>query len=313
MKRFCIIDTFGLLFRAYYALPDMKTQKGLPSGAIFGMANFLIQLLGTWKPDNLLAVIDMGKPTFRHDAYEHYKANRVEAPDDFKVQIDHALKVLKAFGIPIVGLEGYEADDLAGTIAKYVSQHQKNTEVICFTGDQDYFQLVNDKVHVLTPQIGFSKAKLYTPEAVQEKLGITPDQVVDFKGLKGDASDNVPGVPGIGDKTAAKLLQQYRTIEGVYEHIDELKGKLKENLGKYKDQAFMSRDLVRLHTDIPFDKHLIQESKVHEFNMKEIEKTLIEYDCYSTLQRFKKLEETKSTKITKNPTPVETPKQQSLF
>jgi len=161
--------------------------------------------------------------------------------------------------------------------------------VMFVTGDQDYLQLVNDRTTVLTPQVGFQKTKLYDSEAVFEKLGVTPEQVVDFKALKGDASDNVPGVPGIGTKTAAKLLQEYTTLEGVYEHVSDLKGKLRENLETYKDQAFLSRDLVVLDKAVDIGDFDIQTAEFHVEDLKKVEPLLLEYECFSLVRKLRRL------------------------
>jgi len=290
MKRLCIIDTFALMFRAFYAIPDLKTQTGLPSSMILGMSKFILQMLSMWKPEYMIAVIDMGKPTFRHEISAEYKANREEAPDDFKIQIDHVFRLIKSFGIPILGREGFEADDLAGTLCKKIPAEHDDVEILCITGDQDYFQLVNDRVRVVSPQIGFHKLKLYDVDGVIEKLGVRPDQVIDFKSLQGDSSDNIAGVPGVGKKTAAKLLNEYETLECVLDNIDKIKGKLQENIIHYKGKVIDNKELVTILTDIPLDDFTLEQGRFDYENIGKVEPILFEYDCFSSVKQLKAMQ-----------------------
>ncbi len=287
MKKFIIIDTFALMFRAYYALPDLKTQAGLPSGAVFGMGNFIIQILDMFRPDYVIAVKDMAAKTFRHEQFEAYKANRTEAPDNFKVQIEHVFRLIESFGIPLIGIEGFEADDLAGTLSRRIPLEYDDMDVVCVTGDQDYLQLVNERVTILTPQIGFNKTKIYDRAAVFEKLGVYPEQVVDYKSLKGDTSDNVPGVPGIGEKTASMLLQRFGTLEDVYANIDSVEGKLREKLIMYKDQALMCRHLVQLDLNVSIENFDLQEAVFTPEHFQNVEAVLAEYDCFSVVKKLR--------------------------
>ena len=314
MKTFCIIDSFALMFRAYYALVDMKTQKGFPSGAIFGVTNFLLQIIETWNPDYLVAAIDMGQPTFRHEMYEAYKANRTEAPEDFITQIEPIFEIIRSFQIPLIGVPGFEADDLAGTLAVKMFNEHEDMRILCFTGDHDYFQLVNDRIHVFTPHIGFHKAKLYTPEAVFEKSGVHPHQIIDFKSLKGDTSDNVVGVPGIGDKTASKLLNEFETLEEIYENIEHISGKLQENLLTYKDRVFLNRELVKIRTDAPLQEDILEKSIWNEIPLEDIEPRLIQYECFSCIQKLKKMIQRKDAALSPSILKKENiAQQQSLF
>ena len=294
------------MFRSYYALSELKTQNGLPSGAIFGMSNYLISLLSTFNPDYLIAVSDTGKPTFRHEVYSQYKANRTEAPEDFTLQIPHVFELIKTFDIPLLSQEGFEADDLAGTLCK---QYSKEYQVTCVTGDMDYLQLVNKNTNIYSPQSGYQKAKLYNIEGVHEKIGLLPSQVIDFKGLKGDPSDNIPGVPGVGDKTAQKLLSEYKTLEGVYQNLESFKGKLLENLTLYKEQAFLSKELATIKQDMDISFEL-EDSKVDKEKHQEALSFLYKYDCHSSAKKLERL-------LNKKPVSEENKKttqvQESLF
>lgn len=249
-----LIDGFSLVFRAYHALSrtGMQTPTGEPTFAVFAFANILIGLLDKQKPEAMAVVFDTSAPTFRHEVFDQYKANRDAFPDDLVPQMSRIKTLIDLMGLPRIELPGFEADDLIGTISKRESND--GHEVLCVTSDKDYFQLVNDKVHVLRPGKDPGTYDKYDASKVEEKFGVPPHQVIDVLALMGDAVDNVPGVKGIGEKTAIPLIQQFGTLEAMYERLPEVeKAGVRKKLEESRDMAFMSKHLVTIHTDAPID------------------------------------------------------------
>lgn len=245
-----LIDVSSYFYRAFFALPPLTTSTGLPTNAIYGFTTMLQRLLKEHKPVYIAAVLDRPEPTFRHDAYRDYKANRPEMPDNLAVQIPHMKDVLQAFRIPMVEKPGYEADDIIGTLARQAAG--EGMRVVIVTGDKDLCQLVDDRITLLDTM----KNAVIDAEAVRQKYGVGPDAIVDIFALIGDKVDNVPGVPGIGEKTAAALISTYGSLDGLYGRLDEIgKKKLKETLLQYKEQAYVSRDLVTIDTAVPLEVH----------------------------------------------------------
>lgn len=259
-KTLVLIDGHSLAFRVYYGLErtNMRTSDGTPVWAVYGFLNSLFRLLQKIQPDAIAIAFDVSRITFRNDQYADYKANRDSMPEEMKAQMDLIRESVEVLGIPIYELPNYEADDVIGTLSAQAVQEGYQVDIL--TGDQDAFQLVDDdKVHVLIPPRTLKdEMKTYTRDEVFKKWGVYPEQVIDFKGLKGDTSDNIPGVPGVGDKTAAKLLTQFQTLEGVYEAIDTQKGKLRERLETYQEQAFLSKQLATIVRDAPIQAELNQ-------------------------------------------------------
>ena len=240
-----LLDSNSLLNRAYYAMPNLTDRSGLHTGAIFGYMNMLINVLDKYQPTHAVAVFDRKAPVFRKSIYAGYKAQRKPMPEELAEQLEPLKGILRAMGIPVAELDGFEADDLIGSISR-----QWEYPAFIVTGDKDSLQLVNERVHVLLTKKGVSDVEDYTPERLKED-GLTPSQVIDLKSLMGDASDNIPGVPGVGEKTAKDLLQKYSTLDGVYAHLEEQKGKLKEKLEAGKDSAYMSYELATIKCDVP--------------------------------------------------------------
>lgn len=249
-KKLVLIDGNSIIYRAFFALPLLNNDKGIYTNGVFGFMSMLLRILEEEEPTHMLVAFDAGKTTFRHATYKEYKGGRQKTPPELSEQFPVLKEVLNAFGIQHYQLEQYEADDIIGTLA--TNGDANKWDVTVFSGDKDLLQLVNNRVRVHLTKKGISDVEEYTPSFMEEKMGITPDQIIDLKALMGDNSDNIPGVPGIGQKTAIKLLDQYTTLENVYEHIDELSGKkLKENLHTYKDDAFMSKGLVTIERESP--------------------------------------------------------------
>ncbi len=240
-----IVDGSSYIFRAYYAIRHLSNSKGLPTNAVYGFTQMLLRLLKEEKPEYLVMVFDSKEPSFRKREFEAYKANREVPPDDLIPQFDYIKKVVEALNIPQLELPGFEADDIIATVAKRLVPPEN--PVVIVTGDKDLMQLVNHHVVLLDEM----KGKRIDVEGVREKFGVKPEQVVDVLGLMGDSSDNIPGVPGIGPKTAGQLVQQYGSLEGVYEHLADLKGKKADDLKAHRDQAFLSKRLATLREDVP--------------------------------------------------------------
>ena len=247
-KMLLAIDGNSLLFRAFYALPLMENQKGEYTNAIYGFFSMIFNALERVKPDDMVVAFDVKGPVFRHETFSEYKGGRKETPPELIPQFALLKKALDMIGIKYVEQQGFEADDFLGTFAKTYEKNGDNAYLL--TGDRDTYQLISDHVTVLMTKKGVSELLEVDKTMLNEIYTLKADQMVDLKGLMGDASDNIPGVKGVGEKTAVKLLTAYGNIEGVYENIDEIKGALKEKLIKDRDNAFMSREIGTIVTDI---------------------------------------------------------------
>lgn len=251
-KRFVVIDGNHLIHRAFYAIQaPLKTSNGEQTNAIYGFASMLLNIIETEEPDYIAVTFDEHAPTFRHEKHEEYKATRVKAPDELYAQIPRIREMIKKFNVPMYSKEGYEADDMMGTLATKAEKEGITTHIV--TGDMDMLQLVGPKIHVIFPHKGYKEPLDYDAEKVMEKYGITPEQVVDYKALVGDTSDNIKGVDGIGPKGAADLLSKYKTLDGIYEHLDEVSGNIKEKLERDREAAYFAHDLARIRTNVPCD------------------------------------------------------------
>jgi DNA polymerase-1 len=267
MKKIMILDGNSLLFRAFYALPPLKTKKGQYTNAVYGFLSMLYKLIDTYSPEYLCVAFDPEKPTFRHQQYKDYKATRQKAPSELVQQFQLIRDVLDIHRIKRVEVEGFEADDLAGTFA--CAAKEQGTDVYLVTSDKDYLQLIDENVKVILTKKGVSNTEEMDLKSMEEEYGLTPEQFVDLKSLMGDSSDNIPGVSGVGEKTALKLMQEYKSLDNIYENIDSIKGKLKEKLEADKMQAYMSQTLARIITDIPIEFD-IEEFKMQKPDMKKL-------------------------------------------
>ncbi|HOZ51117.1 MAG TPA: DNA polymerase I [Chitinophagaceae bacterium] len=255
-KKLFLLDAFALIFRAYFALSKSPriTSNGKNTNAQFGFLNTLIELIKNQKPSHLAVCFDTKEPTERHTDYEHYKANRQETPEDILLAVPDIKRILEAFNIPIVEVPGYEADDIIGTLS--VKASKEGYEVYMVTSDKDYGQLVSDKVFMYKPASGFSKQETLGVKEVCEKWDIeNVSQVIDILGMMGDAVDNIPGIKGVGEKTAAKLLKEYGTLENVLENADNIKGSIGEKVRNGKADAIMSKKLATIILDVPCEFH----------------------------------------------------------
>lgn len=248
-KRLILIDGNSLLYRAFFAMRYLSTSDGQPTNALYGLTTMLLRVLEE-KPDYIAVAFDTHAPTFRHEEFPAYKAQRKPTPDALIQQGEPARDLVRAFNIPVIEAPGYEADDIIGALAALAAGQGVRTTIV--TGDLDALQLVNDDVEVMTTVRGVSDTVVYNSDSVQQRFGLRPDQMTDFKGLKGDSSDNIPGVPGIGDKTAAELLQRYGTLENLLDHVDELpEGRVRKTLEDNRDQALLSKRLATIVTELP--------------------------------------------------------------
>ncbi|HEY8641896.1 MAG TPA: DNA polymerase I [Candidatus Dormibacteraeota bacterium] len=246
--RLVLIDAHSLIYRAFFALPPMSTSAGDVTNAVYGFTSMLAIVLAN-RPEYAIAAFDLGKPTFRSQEYAEYKAGRRPMPDDLRPQIELTRDVLKSLAIPIYGVEGFEADDVIGTLSR--KGEAEGLHVTIVSGDLDCLQLVTDNVDALVPRRGITDTFLYSPDQVRQRYGFEPPQLIDYKALRGDTSDNIPGVPGVGDKTAADLVQKYGSIENLLEHLDELReGRVKTNLKAAADQVRLGKRMVTIRTDV---------------------------------------------------------------
>ena len=252
-KRLLLIDGHSMAYRAFYALPaeNFTTASGQHTNAIYGFATMLLSLLSSEKPTHVAVAFDVSRKTFRSEIFPEYKANRAKTPDEFRSQMSYLHELVSAFGITQFEVEGYEADDVIATITKWAEK--EGAEVFICTGDRDSFQLVNDKTTVLYPKRGVSDLARMTPEAVQEKYGMSPAQYPDFAALRGDPSDNLPSIPGVGEKTAAKWVVEYGSLQELLSNVDKVGGKVGQALRDSIDNVIRNRELTQLVAEVPLD------------------------------------------------------------
>jgi DNA polymerase I len=250
-KKLAIIDGKSVFYRGYYAMPNLSTADGVPTGGVFGFATMALELIKKLKPDYVCVAWDKPKTNIRRrlEIYPDYKAGRKAAPPDFYTQIPILHDLLDAFNWPLYELDDYEADDIMGSLA--VKAEKKGLETLLITSDLDMLQLINHRVKVYALKRGFSNIEEYHPESFEVKYGLKPEQFLDLKSLKGDSSDNIPGVPGIGEKTAVQLLQDYKTLDGIYEHLDDIKDSTRKKLEAGKDSAYLSKKVGAIWCDAP--------------------------------------------------------------
>lgn len=250
-----IVDGMAVLFRAFYATSYTgyirKTEAGLPTNAVYGFIQYLFDAVDTFKPTHVVCCWDMGSKTFRTEQYPEYKGNRGEPPEELIPQFDLVKEVVEEMGIPNIGLVGFEADDCIGTLATQLSKDHPDVEVLILTGDHDMLQLVSETVKVVIMKKGKLNYAVYDLALLLEEKQLTPRQVIDMKGFMGDTSDNYPGVKGIGEKSALKLLLEYETVEGVLDNMDKLPKGIRTKIEANLDMLHLSRDLATIRLDVP--------------------------------------------------------------
>lgn len=307
-KTFVILDAHAIIHRAYHALPAFTNSSGEPTGALYGVTTMTLKIIETFKPDYIVAAFDLPKPTFRHHAYEGYKAGRVKAEDALVAQLESSRGLFEAFGIQVLDSEGFEADDIIGTL---VEKYKKtpNLNIIIASGDMDTMQLIeSDKIRVFTLKKGLNDTILYDEDAVRSRFGFGPKQLVDYKGLRGDASDNIIGVPGIGEKTATIILSKFGSIEKLYSAIEKDKGsvikagiseRMVSLLEEHKEDAFFSKTLATIRPDAPINYELPSSPYMESVDPKGLLELFQLYEFRSLGHRVKKIfsieDETPST------------------
>ncbi len=287
-----IIDGNALIHRSFHALPPtLRTKKGVLVNAVYGFSSFLLKALNEFHPEYVVLTLDKKGPTFRHEAYAEYKGTRVKAPDELYEQIPLVKKVAEAFNIPIFELSGFEADDLIGTLCEK-TKTEKNLEKIIITGDLDTLQLIDDKTKVYTMSRGLSDSVLYGTEEVRARYNLNPDQIIDYKALRGDVSDNIPGVKGIGEKTASELLVDFKTLDGVYtaasKNNKKIKPRIIDLLKEHKAEAYLSQELATIHLNAPI-KFSLTDVSFRSFELENVLAIFSEFEFRSLLPKVKEL------------------------
>lgn len=298
-KRLIVIDSNSVIHRAFHALPRLTTKKGELINAVYGFLLVFFKAVKELQPDYVAAVFDFPGPTHRHKKFKEYKAKRPPLPQELCQQIPKIKEILKAFGISIFEKQGFEADDIIGMIAYLAPKQQilPKIETIILSSDSDILQLVNSNTKVYNLRKGVKNIVLYDEKLVKEKFqGLNPKQLLDFKALRGDPTDNIPGVTGIGEKTSFELLLKFGTLENLYKEVEEkslnaedLKPKLKETLLKYKNQAFFSKDLAKIEKDVPIDFNLEKCKWEKELNKEEAVLVLKNFGFYSLIKKLPNL------------------------
>lgn len=292
MSRLLLIDGNSILNRAFYGIMGNKmlqTKDGTYTNAVYGFLAIMFKVMDELNPEYMMVTFDMKGPTKRHEQYKEYKANRKGMPNELAEQMPIIKEVLKAMNIDIIEKQGYEGDDILGTLSVY--GEKQGLEVTILSGDRDNFQLATDKVTIRIPRTKMGKTEVdeFDRKKILEQYELEPKQLIDVKGLQGDSSDNIPGVPGIGEKTALNLIKKYNSIENLYEKVekneDDLKGKQKENIVNHKDLAFLSKKLGTIDTAVPVETSL-EELKVEEWNKQEVLRLFKELNFKRFIDRF---------------------------
>ncbi|MCX6809251.1 MAG: hypothetical protein NTZ65_00635 [Candidatus Berkelbacteria bacterium] len=311
---FVLIDGNAILHRSYHAMPRFMVDGKLVN-AIYGFVSTLFSTIERFEPKYLAVAFDVKGPTFRDEIFKEYKAKRVKPDQEFYDQIPAVWEFVRVMDIPLLSKEGFEADDIIGTLAKKVNGDLGEGEVIILTGDQDTLQLVDNRTKVAMPAMGKTQETVYDESAVVGKFGLKPDQIIDYKALSGDSSDNIPGVKGVGGKTAVELLKEFGNLEGIYEYLDSIKSKIENDtavssrasqsiqqkrledegskikprtaklLLEGKEAAFMSKELATIKTDVEFDFKL-SEAKLHDFDEQKVEQFLEKFNFRSLIRRM---------------------------
>ena len=254
VEKLILIDGNSIANRAFYALPLLSNSSGLHTNAVYGFTTMLLKLIEEQQPTHFLVAFDAGKVTFRHEDYKEYKGGRAKTPPELSEQFPLIRELVQSFGIAQFELEGYEADDIIGTMTRLADERGLNVVVV--TGDKDMLQLASEHVTIALTRKGISEVELYTPDTIREKYGLVPMQIIDLKGLMGDSSDNIPGIPGVGEKTALKLLHQFGSVEEVLARVDEISGKMKDKIREHADDAIMSKKLATIFREVPMEMKL---------------------------------------------------------
>lgn len=293
MKKLVLIDGNAILHRAFHAIPPLNNKDGIPTNAVYGFFSMVFKIIEDLRPEYLIVCFDKKAPTFRKQMYVGYQAKRPKMSDDLVPQIDLVHKALDEAKIPHFEIDGYEADDLIGTLS--VDAKKAGLQTIIVSGDRDLLQLVNHNVLMLAPIMGITKMTLFDEAKVKEKYGLNPLQIVDYKALAGDSSDNYPGVSGIGPKTASSLISQYETLENLYKHISDLPIKIQERLAQDAEQAVMSKKLATIILDAPV-KLNEKEAEINNIDKEGLRRAFEKLGFKTLLNRFPNLVKVKVEK-----------------
>ncbi len=284
MPRLMLLDSNGLIYRGYHALPPLTTSKGELVNAVFGFCSILLRGIQDVRPDYVAACFDLPGPTFRHEQFAEYKATRAPMPDDLRSQFPKVREVVAALRIPVYEMEGYEADDVIGTITRDLDTRGIETTVV--TGDLDMLQIVTEHTRLMTTRQGVDATVYYTPDKIWERFELRPNQMIDYKALKGDPTDNIPGIAGVGEKTAAKLVGQFGSLEGIYERLAEVRpDKLREKVAAAREQVFRSRELARIVCDLPVALDL-EKARLSDYDRAEVVRLFREFEFRTLIDRL---------------------------
>ena len=284
MERLMLLDGFGLVYRGYFALPPLTTSRGELVNGVFGFCSIVLRGFQDIRPDYVAVAFDLSGPTFRHEQYAEYKATRTRMPDDLADQFPKVREVVKALRIPVYELQGYEADDVIGALT--VQAEEKGVETTIVTVDLDMLQLVTDRTSLMTTRSGVQNTVIYDPAKIDERYGLVAGQMIDYKALKGDPTDNIPGVPGVGEKTAAALIRQWGTLDELYAHVDEVKPeKLRERLREHRDKVFTGRELSTIVRDLPVTLDL-EAARLGDYDRETVVRLFREYEFRTLIERL---------------------------
>ena len=284
MERLMLLDGNGLIYRGYFALPPLTTSRGELVNAVFGFCSIVLRGFQDIRPDYVAVAFDLSGPTFRHERFADYKATRLRMPDDLRDQFPKVRQVVRALRIPVYELAGYEADDVIGTLTVQAERDGLDTTIV--TGDLDMLQLVTDRTRLMTTRSGVQNTVIYDPARIDERYGLQPAQMIDFKALKGDSTDNIPGVPGVGEKTAAKLIQTWGNLEGVFEHVAEVTPeKLRVALAEARERVLESRELMTIVRDLPVELDL-PAARLGDYDREEVVRLFREYEFRTLIERL---------------------------
>jgi DNA polymerase-1 len=304
-KKFLLIDSNALVHRSFHAIPPLRIKTGENVGAVYGFTSTLLKAIEDVKPDFVAATFDLPAPTFRHEQFSDYKATRVKAPDELYEQIPYAKEVLTALNIPIYALAGFEADDLIGTLCRRIDDKGLDIDTYIVTGDMDTLQLVDDNTFVYTLKKGIKDTIIYNTDLVEQRYGFGPDRVIDYKALRGDPSDNIPGVKGIGEKTATDLIKKYKTLDGVYEAINDnvfsFSNSIKDKLINDKQNAYLSKELATIRLDVPIEVE-IEQCCTYDFDKTKATEVFQKFEFRSLMGRLLKLVDGKNKSQENNKT-----------
>jgi DNA polymerase I len=285
MERLMLLDGYGLVYRGYFALPPLTTSKGELVNGVFGFASIVLRGIQDLQPDYLAVSFDLPGPTFRHEQYADYKATRVKMPDDLRDQFPKVREVVKALRIPVYEMPGYEADDVIGTITRQLDPRE-DLETTIVTVDLDMLQLVTPRVRLMTTRSGVENTVMYDVDRIDERFGLRPDQMIDYKALKGDPTDNIPGVPGVGEKTAAKLIREFNDLEALFARLDEVTPeKLRDKLAEHREQVFMGRELSTIVRDLPIEIDL-DAARLADYDRDTVVRLFREYEFRTLIERL---------------------------